>query len=93
MSLPSVREYSHSRQAKVNDLDLVGESAHTEDVFWLEFRRETRRCEDIVDPHLTKKKVRLKACYLEVQVQDIHFVHVLQAFTDLPDEHDGVQLH
>lgn len=38
--LPSVRAYSHSSQAKVNDLDLVGESAHTEDVFWLELIRK-----------------------------------------------------
>lgn len=26
-------------------------------------------------------------------MQDIHFVHVLQALTDLSDEHHSVQLH
>lgn len=30
---------------------------------------------------------------LEVQVQDVHLVHVLQAFNDLPDEGDGIKFH
>lgn len=30
--------------------------------------------------------------YLEVQVQDVHLVHVLQALTDLADEQHRVQL-
>lgn len=32
--------YSHSSQAKVDDFDLVGESAHTEDIFRLESIRK-----------------------------------------------------
>lgn len=31
--------------------------------------------------------------YLEVQMEDVHLVHVLQALTDLPDEQHRVQLH
>lgn len=26
-------------------------------------------------------------------MEDVHFVHVAQAFTDLPDEHHCVELH
>lgn len=26
-------------------------------------------------------------------MQDVHFMHVLQALTDLPDEHHSIQLH
>lgn len=43
-------------------------------------------------PGFEKCQISLTA-YLEVQVQDVHLVHVLQALADLPDEHHCIQLH
>lgn len=33
-----------------------------------------------------------KVCYLQIQMDDVHFVHIAQSLTDLSDEHDRVQL-
>lgn len=42
---------------------------------------------------LHEKQRTRRTTDLEVQVEDVHLVHVLQALTDLPDEGDGVKFH
>lgn len=59
---------------------------------WMHKKQKQQRFSRFHWPGFEKWQIWLTA-YLEVQVQDVHLVHVLQALADLPDEHHGIQLH
>lgn len=79
-------------QAKVNDFNLVSSSADTQDVLWLRRQHERRKLVMIwFSTQGFLQASRAAHVYLEVQMQDVHLVHVLQPFTDLPYKQHCVQ--
>lgn len=60
---------------------------------WNSPQTKTIEIQSLADFELPEKQQARRTTDLEIQVEDVHLVHVLQALTDLPDEGDGVKFH
>lgn len=60
---------------------------------WNSPQTKTVEIQSLAEFELSEKQPAWRTTDLEVQVEDVHLVHVLQALADLPDEGDGIKFH